>query len=59
MDFKPAEMTDGELARAIQTASGDRLAELTRERDERREIRRSIRPYIPAQTRRSGAASES
>jgi hypothetical protein len=59
MDFKPAEMTDSELARAIQTASGERLAELTRERDERRIIRESIRPYIPVQARRWGAASES
>jgi hypothetical protein len=58
MDFKPAEMTDGELVRAIKTASGERLAELIRERDERRVIRESIRPYIPVQGRRSSAASE-
>jgi hypothetical protein len=58
MDLKPAEMTDSELTRAIRTASGERLAELTRERDERRVIRASIRPYIPSQARRPGAASE-
>ncbi|HEX4829915.1 MAG TPA: hypothetical protein VH478_02315 [Trebonia sp.] len=58
MDLKPDEMTDSELAQALKAASGDRLAELTRERDERRVIRASIRPYVPVQARRSGAASE-
>jgi len=59
MDFKPAEMTDSELAQALKKASGERLAELTRERDERRAIRASIRPYVPAQVRRSSTISES
>jgi hypothetical protein len=59
MDMKPDEMTDSELAQALKTASGERLAELTRERDERRLIRASIRPYVPAQARRSSAVSES
>jgi hypothetical protein len=59
MDLKPAEMTDGELTRALRTASGERLAELTRERDELRLIRASIRPYVPSQARRATAISES
>ncbi|HUN31434.1 MAG TPA: hypothetical protein VMU95_05385 [Trebonia sp.] len=59
MDLKPAEMTDGEIASALKTASGDRLAELTKERDERQTIRASIRPYVPIQGRRSSASSES
>ena len=54
MDLKPAEMTDSELAQALKTASGERLAELTTERDERRVIRASIRPDVPAQARRLG-----
>jgi hypothetical protein len=54
MDLKPAEMTDSELAQALKTASGERLAELARERDERRVIRASIHPYVPAQAGRSG-----
>jgi hypothetical protein len=58
MDLKPAEMTDGELTAALKTASGDRLADLTRERDERLVIRASIRPYVPSQRRRSGTRSE-
>jgi hypothetical protein len=58
MDLKPDEMTDSELTQALKTASGERLAELTRERDERRVIRASIRPYVPAQVRRTGATSE-
>lgn len=59
MEFKPAEMTDSELAQALKTASGERLAELTRERDERRVIRAAIRPYVPVQARRTSAVSES
>jgi hypothetical protein len=59
MEFKPGEMTDSELARALKTASGERLAELMRERDERRVIRATIGLYVPAQARRSSAASES
>jgi hypothetical protein len=58
MDLKPAEMTDSELAAALKTSSGDRLAELTRERDERLMIRASIRPYIPGQGRPSSSRSE-
>jgi hypothetical protein len=58
MDLKPAEMTDSELAQALKIASGERLAELARERDERRAIRASIRPYVPAQACRSGTISE-
>jgi hypothetical protein len=58
MDFKPAEMTDSELAQALKMASGERLAELTRERDERREIRANIRPSVPTQARRSTTISE-
>jgi hypothetical protein len=63
MDLKPAEMTDSELTQALKTAFGPRLAELTRERDERRLIRATIRPYtparpyVPAQARRAGADS--
>jgi hypothetical protein len=59
MDLKPAEMTDSELAAALKTASGDRLDELTRERDERQMIRASIRPYVPRQGRRSSTSRES
>jgi hypothetical protein len=59
MDLKPAEMTDSELARALLTASGELLDELTRERDERRAIRASIRPYVPAQARRYTADGQS
>jgi hypothetical protein len=59
MDLKPAEMTDSELTQALKMASGERLAELTRERDERRAIRASIRPYVPTQACRSSAISES
>ena len=59
MDLKPAEMTDSELAQALRTASGERLAELTREREERRVIRANIRPHVPAQGRRPTTASES
>jgi hypothetical protein len=58
MDLKPAEMTDGELATALKTASGDRLDELTRERDERQTIRASIRPYVPSQRRRPTTSTE-
>jgi hypothetical protein len=58
MDLKPAEMTDGELAAALKTASGDRLTELTKERDERLTIRASIRPYVPSQGRPSSTSSE-
>jgi hypothetical protein len=58
MDLKPAEMTAGERAAALKMASGDRLAELTRERDERLTIRASIRPYVPSQGRRSSTSSE-
>jgi hypothetical protein len=58
MNLKPAEMTDGELAAALKTASGDQLDELTRERDERLTIRASIRPYIPSQGRRSSSSRE-
>jgi hypothetical protein len=59
MDLKPAEMTDSELAAALKTAAGDRLDELTRERDERQTIRASIRPYVPRQGRRSSTSAES
>jgi hypothetical protein len=58
MDLKPAEMTDSELAAALKTAAGDRLDELTRERDERLTIRASIRPYVPSQDRRSSTSAE-
>ncbi|HTU72075.1 MAG TPA: hypothetical protein VMG38_01015 [Trebonia sp.] len=58
MDLKPAEMTDGELAAALKTAAGDRLDELTKERDERQMIRASIRPYVPQQGRRSSTTAE-
>lgn len=51
MDWTPAEMTDSELAQELATASGDRLAELIGELEERRAIRASIRPYIPPQRR--------
>jgi hypothetical protein len=59
MNLKPAEMTDGELTAALKTASGDRLDELTRERDERQLIRASIRPYVPDQGRPSSTRAES
>jgi hypothetical protein len=49
--WTPAEMTDSELAQELASASGDRLAELVRELEERRAIRASIRPYIPQQRR--------
>jgi hypothetical protein len=58
MNLKPAEMTDGELTAALKTASGDRLDELTRERDERQTIRASIRPYVPSQGRPSSTSTE-
>ena len=58
MDLKPAEMTDGELAAALKTASGDRLTELTKVRDELQMIRASIRPYDPSQGRRSSTSRE-
>ena len=58
MDWTPAEMTDGELAQELATASGDRLAELVRELEERRAIRASIRPYIPRQRRSPYPASD-
>ncbi len=58
MDLKPAEMTDSELAAALKTASGERLAELTKERDERLTIRANIRPYVPGQGRRASTSSE-
>ena len=51
MDWTPAEMTDSELAQELATASGDRLAELIGDLEERRTIRASIRPYIPPQRR--------
>jgi hypothetical protein len=59
MEFKPAEMTDSELALALKTASGERLAELAKERDERRAIRATIRPYVPVQASRTSAVGES
>lgn len=59
MNWTPAEMTDHELAQALATASGDQLAELTREREERRAIRASIRPYVPPQRRRPRPAIDS
>lgn len=49
MDWTPAEMTDSELAHEMATATGDRLAELAREYEERRVIRASVRPYVPRQ----------
>ena len=51
MDWTPAEMTDSELAHELATASGDRLAEVVTELEERRAIRASIRPYVPRQRR--------
>jgi hypothetical protein len=41
-------MTDGEIAVELKTATGDRLAELLRERAERREYRASMRLSGPA-----------
>jgi hypothetical protein len=42
-------MTDGEIAVELKTATGDRLADLLREREERREYRAAMRlPRKPA-----------
>lgn len=46
--MKPWMLTDGELNREIETAEGDRLAALKRERDERRAFRASMRGYDPS-----------
>jgi len=40
---RPGMMTDGEIAVELKTATGDRLADLLRERAERREYRASMR----------------
>jgi hypothetical protein len=46
---RPGMMTDGEIAVELKTAAGDRLADLLRERTERREYRAAMRmPGAPA-----------
>ena len=40
---RPGMMTDGEIAVEVKTATGDRLADLLRERAERREYRAAMR----------------
>jgi hypothetical protein len=46
---RPGMMTDGEIAVELKTATGDRLADLLRERAERREYRAAMRlPGAPA-----------
>lgn len=46
---QPGMMTDGEIAVELKTATGDRLADLLRERTERREYRAAMRvPGTPA-----------
>jgi len=46
---RPGMMTDGEIAVEVKTATGDRLADLLRERAERREYRAAMRlPGAPA-----------
>ncbi len=46
---RPGMMTDGEIAVELKTATGDRQADLLRERAERREYRASMRlPGAPA-----------
>jgi hypothetical protein len=40
---RPGMMTDGEIAVELKTAAGDRLADLLRERTERREYRAAMR----------------
>jgi|tagenome__1003787_1003787.scaffolds.fasta_scaffold20948751_2 hypothetical protein len=41
---RPGMMTDGEIVVELKTAAGDRLADLLRERAERREYRAAMRP---------------
>jgi hypothetical protein len=46
---RPGMMTDGEIVVELKTATGDRLADLLRERAERREYRAAMRlPGAPA-----------
>jgi len=46
---RPGMMTDGEIAVELKTATGDRLADLLRERAERREYRATMRsPGAPS-----------
>ena len=46
---RPGMMTDGEISVELKTATGDRLADLLRERAERREYRAAMRqPGAPA-----------